>query len=175
MPKKKTEPVDAAVPETAAETAAGTAEVPGAPAPDPLAAELAEWKDRCLRTAAEYENYRKRTAREKELLWEDAKAEAAGRLLPVLDNLERALAAPCTDDAFMQGLVMIHKQTLEAFTKLGVTEIDAAGKQFDPTLMDAVMHARDDNLPENTVAEVFQKGYTIGERVLRHAVVRVAN
>ena len=172
--KKKHSPPDQEVPVTEA-PAAESAPDGGAPDCSCENKELAEWKDRFLRTAAEYENFRKRTQREKELLWESAKADTAGKLLPVLDNLDRALTSPCEDKAFMQGLEMIFRQTLEIFTKLGVNEIEAAGKPFDPNLMDAVMHGEDESLPENTVAEVFTKGYVLGEKVLRHAVVKVVN
>lgn len=137
--------------------------------------EAEEWKERFLRNNAEYVNYRNRTQREKEALGEEIKLDITEKFLPVLDNLERALAVPCADEAFRQGIVMTHRQLLDLFAKLGVEEIKTEGVAFDPNLMDAVMHIDDESLGESAIAEVFQKGYILGGRVLRHAMVKVAN
>ena len=132
-------------------------------------------KDQFLRLAAEYDNYRKRTAKEKENLWTEAKADTVQAFLPVYDNLERALKQDTADEAFKKGVEMTMNQLKEVFAKLGVTEIDAQGKPFDPNLHNAVMHIEDDNLGENTVAQVFQAGFMLGEKVIRFAMVQVAN
>ena len=132
-------------------------------------------REQFLRLAAEYDNYRKRTAREKESLWTDAKADTVQAFLPVYDNLERALKQDTADEAYKKGVEMIMTQLKEVFAKLGVTEIEAQGKPFDPNLHNAVMHIEDENLEENTVAQVFQAGFMLGEKVIRFAMVQVAN
>ena len=134
-----------------------------------------ETRDRYLRVAAEYENYRRRSARERENLYTDATAAAVSALLPVLDNLERAVAQPTADEAYMKGVDMTLKQYYECLSKLGVKEIPALGEQFNPELHNAVMHVEMENCDDNTVVEVFQKGFIMGERVVRHAIVKVAN
>ncbi len=140
-----------------------------------LTAELNECKDKHLRLAAEYDNYRKRTAREKDALYGDATAAAVSAFLPVYDNLERALASETQDEAYRKGVEMIFTQLCETMAKLKVEEINPQGEKFDPNLHNAVMHVEDENFEENTVAEVFQKGFKIGDRVVRHAMVKVAN
>ena len=132
-------------------------------------------KDQFLRLAAEYDNYRKRTAKEKESLWTDAKADTVQAFLPVYDNLERALKQDTADEAFKKGVEMTMNQLKEVFARLGITEIEAEGKPFDPNLHNAVMHIEDENLGENTVAQVFQVGFMLGEKVIRFAMVQVAN
>ena len=132
-------------------------------------------KEQFLRLAAEYDNYRKRTAKEKEGLWADAKADTVQAFLPVYDNLERALKQETADEAYKKGVEMTMNQLKEVFAKLGVTEIEAMGKPFDPNLHNAVMHVEDENLGENTVAQVFQAGFMLGEKVIRFAMVQVAN
>lgn len=124
----------------------------------------------------EYENYRRRTAAEKESLADEAVSKAVTPLLPALDSLERAMPyAEENPESFRQGVEMTFKQLTDGFKALQVEEIPADGAAFDPALHNAVMHFEDDALPENTVAEVFQKGYKIGDRVIRHAMVKVAN
>ena len=132
-------------------------------------------KEQFLRLAAEYDNYRKRTAKEKENLWTDAKADTVQAFLPVYDNLERALKQETADEAYKKGVEMTMNQLKEVFAKLGITEIEAQGKPFDPNLHNAVMHIEDENLGENTVAQVFQAGFMLGEKVIRFAMVQVAN
>ncbi|USF25909.1 Protein GrpE [Firmicutes bacterium ASF500] len=132
-------------------------------------------KEQFLRLAAEYDNYRKRTAKEKESLWTDAKADTIQAFLPVYDNLERAMKQDTSDEAYKKGVEMTMNQLKEVFAKLGVTEIEAEGKPFDPNLHNAVMHIEDENFGENTVAQVFQAGFMLGEKVIRFAMVQVAN
>ncbi|MDR1736629.1 MAG: nucleotide exchange factor GrpE [Oscillospiraceae bacterium] len=146
-----------------------------APAANALEDELAALKDKHLRLLAEYDNFRKRSQREREALFGEIKADTVKKLLPVLDNLERACAAPCTDTAYAQGVEMTLKQCLELLAGLGVKPINAEGGQFDPNLHNAVMHVEDAEFPESTVVQVLQRGYTIGDKVLRHAMVKVAN
>ena len=149
---------------------------------DPLLTELeslkdqvAQQEDKFLRLAAEYDNYRRRTAKEKESIWSEAKADAAVAFLPVYDNLERALKQETADEAYKKGVEMTMNQLKSVLEKLGITEIDALGKPFDPALHNAVMHVEDENFGENTVAEVFQAGFMLGEKVIRFAMVKVAN
>lgn len=151
-----------------------TEEAP-ATAEDAVSVKLAEQEDKFLRLAAEYDNYRKRTAKEKESLWADAKAETAAAFLPVYDNLERAMKQETADEAYKKGVEMTMNQLKEVFTKLGITEIPAHGEQFDPKFHNAVMHVEDENLGENVVSQVFQAGFQCGEKVIRFAMVQVAN
>ena len=138
--------------------------------------QLETTKDQFARLAAEYDNYRKRTAKEKESLYQDAKADTIREFLAVYDNLERAAAAPGgEDDPHKKGLEMIFTQYKELLKKLGVAEIEAQGQPFDPERHEAVMHVDDENFGENQVAQVFQAGFILGDKVIRHAVVQVAN
>ena len=137
--------------------------------------DLKELNDRYLRVMAEYDNFRKRSQREKELIYPEAMKTAVGAFLPVLDNFERALYAETADEEFKKGVVMIFTAMQEAFKKLGVQEIEAQDQPFDPLFHNAVMHVEDDALPDNTVCEVFAKGYRLGDLVIRHAMVKVAN
>ena len=140
-----------------------------------LAKLVADVNDKYLRLAAEYDNYRKRTAKEKESIYGDAKADTIKPLLAVYDNLERGIAQYDEADAHRQGLELILRQFTETLTKLGVTEIEAKGQPFDPEKHNAVMHVEDEEAGENTVVEVFQKGFMLGDKVLRFAMVKVAN
>ena len=140
-----------------------------------LAKLVVDVNDKYLRLAAEYDNYRKRTAKEKESVYGDAKADTIKPLLAVYDNLERGIAQYDESDVHRQGLELILRQFTEALTKLGVTEIEAKGQPFDPGLHNAVMHVEDETAGENTVVEVFQKGFMLGDKVLRFAMVKVAN
>lgn len=142
---------------------------------DSLKAQLAQQEDKYLRLAAEYENYRRRTTKEKEAIWSDAKGDAAAAFLPVYDNLERALKQETADEAYKKGVEMTMNQLKTVLEKLGITEIPALGQSFDPNLHNAVMHVEDENLGENMVAEVFQAGFQLGEKVIRFAMVKVAN
>ena len=170
--EEQSEPVQEAEPQAdaAVEEPEGAPEETG-----PSAEEALIPKEQFLRLAAEYDNYRKRTAREKENLWTEAKADTVQAFLPVYDNLERALKQETADEAYKKGVEMIMAQMKEVFAKLGVTEIEAKGQPFDPNLHNAVMHIEDENLGENTVAQVFQAGFMLGEKVIRFAMVQVAN
>lgn len=140
------------------------------------AKQLESVKDQFVRLSAEYENYRKRTAKEKDGLYQDAQADTVREFLSVYDNLERAVAAEGGDDSpHKKGLEMIFHQYQEILGKLGVSEIEAQGAVFDPEMMNAVMHVEDENFGENVVAQVFQAGFRMGDRVIRHAIVQVAN
>ena len=138
-------------------------------------ASLAAQEDKYLRLAAEYDNYRKRTAKEKEALWTDIKADTAAAFLPVYDNLERAVNQVTADEAYKKGVEMTMNQLKEVFSKLGITEIPALGEQFDPNLHNAVMHIDSEELGENVISQVFQAGFRCGEKVIRFSMVQVAN
>ena len=141
-----------------------------------IEADLAAEKDKYLRLLAEYDNYRKRTAKEKESLYTDAKIDTIKALLGVYDNLERGLAQYGDEESpHRKGLEMVFNQFKESLKKLGVETMDAAGKPFDPEKHNAVMHVEDENYGENTVVEVLQQGFTLGDKVLRFAIVKVAN
>ena len=146
---------------------------------DPLTAaqeEIEQLKDKYLRSVAEFDNYRKRTAKEKESLYADAKIDTIKALLGVYDNLERGLAQYGDEESpHRKGLEMVFNQFKESLKKLGVETMDAAGKPFDPEKHNAVMHVEDENYGENTVVEVLQQGFTLGDKVLRFAIVKVAN
>ena len=174
-------------PEAAAERAAEKAEKPEKPekpskhksgadeklreAEQKLAAE----HDGYLRLAAEYDNFRKRSQREKDGIYADARAATVEKFLPVYDNLERALSQQTTDEAFKKGVEMTMNQLTNVFEALGVKAFGTAGETFDPALHNAVMHCEDEALGENVIAEVFQKGFTLGDKVVRFAMVKVAN
>lgn len=139
-------------------------------------AELLEANDKYMRLFAEYDNFRKRTAKEKEGIYADAYIDALAQILPVLDNLERAAAFENADaDALRKGLELTLKSFSETLDKMGVKEIEALGKTFDPNVHNAVMHVDDDTVGESEVVEVFAKGYARGDKVLRHSMVKVAN
>ena len=140
------------------------------------AKQLESVKDQFTRLTAEYDNYRKRTTKEKDGIYQDAKADTIRAFLDVYDNLERAAATEGDDDSpHKKGLVMIFHQYQEILKKLGVTEMEALGQPFDPEKHNAVMHIDDENLGENVVAQVFQAGFSMGDKVIRHAIVQVAN
>lgn len=170
--KKKDEtPVE----NTAAETEeALEAEVVEDAVPD-TAKELTEEKDKYLRLVAEYDNFRKRSAKERENIYSDVRVDTVTKFLPVYDNLERALAASTSDEAFKKGIEMTFTQLKDVFSKLGVEEIEAMGQKFDPTYHNAVMHIDDEELEENIVVEEFQKGFKLGDKVIRFSMVKVAN
>ncbi|BAK97268.1 GrpE protein [Oscillibacter valericigenes Sjm18-20] len=140
------------------------------------AKQLASVTDQFARLTAEYDNYRKRTTKEKESIYQDAKADTVTPFLAVYDNLERAMKTEGDEDSpHKKGLEMIFSQYKEVLHKLGVTEMEALGQPFDPNRHNAVMHVDDENLGENVVADVFQAGFVMGDKVLRFATVRVAN
>ena len=131
--------------------------------------------DAYLRLAADYDNFRKRTVKEKEQSYSNGKADAVEKLLPVYDNLERALNQPTEDEAYKKGVEMTMTQLVGIFTGLGVEIYGNAGDTFDPNIHNAVMHTEDDSVPENTITQVFQKGIRMGEKIVRFAMVQVAN
>ena len=167
-PEKTAQPGDEAAADTAPEALL-------AKELERLQTELKEAKDTYLRMLAEYDNFRRRTAKEKESVWSDAVAETVKGLLPIADNLERAAAASGDAEKIAAGLAMTMTSLTDTFGKLGLTAFGAAGDAFDPNLHNAVMHVEDENLGENVVAEVFQKGYRLGDKVIRFAMVKVAN
>lgn len=131
--------------------------------------------EKYVRLLAEYDNYRKRSVKEKESAWTDAKSSTAAEFFIVYDNLERALKAPCSDEAFLKGVEMTMKSMKDVLAKLGIEEIPALGEQFNPELHNAVMHVEDENVGENTIVEVFQTGFRCGDKVIRFSMVKVAN
>ena len=131
--------------------------------------------DAHLRLAAEYDNFRKRTIKEKEASYGNGKADAVAKLLPVYDNLERALNQSTEDAAYKKGVEMTMNELVKIFTSLGVEIFGNVGEEFDPNLHNAVMHIDSEELGENTIAMVFQKGFKIGDKVVRFAMVQVAN
>ena len=183
--EKKEEQTEGPVPEEPAEAAEGPKEVveevftvtkEQMEKMEAVAQQLASQQDKFLRLAAEYDNYRKRTAKEKENIYADAKIETLTAMLPVYDNLERALAQFGDDDSpHKKGVEMIFTQFKESLTKLGVTTIEAVGQPFDPEKHNAVMHFEDESAGENTVVEILQQGFLLGDKVLRFAMVKVAN
>ncbi len=136
---------------------------------------LAAEHDKYLRLAAEYDNFRKRSIKEKDARYADAKADTVGKFLPVYDNLERALANETSDEAYKKGVELIMTELKKIMTGLGVEEFGEKGDAFDPNAHNAVMHVENEELGENVIAQVFQKGFRIGDKVIRHAVVQVAN
>ena len=144
------------------------------PKPDPTA-EYAALNDKYLRLCAEYDNFRKRSQKEKDSLYADIKAETLKKFLPVYDNLVRALDQSTEDEAYRRGVEMIMTQFNTTMEKLGVTEIESLGQKFDPAFHNAVMHVEDAEKGENEIVEVFQKGFIMGDKVIRFAMVKVAN
>ena len=153
------------------------------PAPDSALTEelekartqAAEEHESYLRLAAEYDNFRKRSSRERDELYTVIRAETVEKFLPVYDNLERAMAQPTADEAYKKGVEMTMIGLRQVLDALGVKIFGEAGETFDPTVHNAVMHEQNDELGENVLAEVFQKGFAVGEKVVRFAMVKVAN
>lgn len=141
---------------------------------DKANAELKELNDKYLRVCAEYDNFRKRTTKERDGLYTDAYSDALKELLPIIDNLERA-AQYTEPEKLTDGIALIFKSASEMLTKLGIETFGAAGEKFDPNLHNAVMHVDDEEKGESEIVDVFQKGYKKGDRIIRHAMVKVAN
>ena len=166
--KEKLQPEET-VEEVAEEVAELTAE-------EKLTEELAAEHDRLLRVMAEYDNFRKRSQKEKEQAYGDTKASTIGEFLPVYDNFMRAMSAEAVDlESFKKGIEMIFNQYGETLKKLGVEAFGEKGDEFNPNIHNAVMHGEDENLPENSISDVFSTGYKMGDRVIRPAVVKVVN
>ncbi|MBE6846820.1 MAG: nucleotide exchange factor GrpE [Ruminococcus sp.] len=136
---------------------------------------MQEANDKYMRLFAEFDNYRKRTAKEKTESYQDAVAKTVLELLPVVDNFERAMAVASADEAFKNGMEKIYQQLCETLKKLGVAEIPSMGESFDPKVHNAIRQIEDESFGENIVCEVYQKGYRLGDRIIRHAMVSVAN
>ena len=173
MSKKDKEQQEIPVEEAAEEVVEETVEEP---------AEVNPWeekynaeRDAHLRCAAEYDNFRKRTVKEKEASYGNGKADAVAKMLPIYDNLERALQQETSDAAYKKGVEMTMTELLKIFAGLGVEVFGNVGDTFDPNLHNAVMHIENEELPENSLAAVFQKGFKIGDKVVRFAMVQVAN
>ena len=169
---KQTEEKENLQQEEAEETAAETAEEE---TQNEFEKKYKDVNEKYMRTLAEYDNYRKRTIKEKESIYPEAKAVVVEKFLPLMDNFSRAIESAENKDAFYDGVVMLKKQMDEVFTALGVEEIESVGQPFNPELHNAVMHVDDEEQGENVIVEEFQKGYKIGERVIRHSMVKVAN
>ena len=140
-----------------------------------LEARLKEEQDKYLRLAAEYDNYRKRSLKERDALRDDIRSAAIADLLPVYDNLERALSAECSDEAFYKGIEMTMTQFKAIFESMGVSEIPAVGETFDPAMHNAVMHIEDEKYGPGEIVQEFQKGFRLGNKVIRFSMVQVAN
>ena len=177
MPKKKKEPQETVTEEVIGETAETVEEpaVEEVPEVNPFEEKYNAEHDAHLRLAAEYDNFRKRTIKEKEASYGNGKADAVAKMLPVYDNLERALNQETTDPAFKKGVEMTMAELVKIFTALGVEIFGNVGDAFDPNLHNAVMHIENEELPENSISAVFQKGFKIGDKVVRFAMVQVAN
>ena len=170
--KKEEQPVEEVLEETVEETVEETAETPAEPSwEEKYNAE----HDAHLRLAADYDNFRKRTIKEKEQSYGNGKVDAVEKLLPVYDNLERAMNQPTEDAAYKKGVEMTMTQLVGIFAGLGVEIFGNVGDEFDPNFHNAVMHTEDESLGENVISQVFQKGFKLGEKIIRFAMVQVAN
>ena len=179
MEETKNVPETEVTEEVTAETEVIEEEIPAEEVqPDPteeLKAKLLTEHDNYLRLAAEYDNFRKRTQKEREALYTDIKAETVGKFLPVFDNLQRALAQETADEAYKKGVEMTMTGLMTIMESLGVKAFGEVGEAFDPVYHNAVMHKDDENFGESVICEVFQTGFRVGEKVVRHAMVVVAN
>ena len=177
--KKKTQAEESSAPaeketearEAAAESAADERDA----VIEELNKKLLEANDKYLRTVAEYDNFRKRSQKEKEAIFSDSKTDIVGKLLPVIDNFERAALAETDLESYKKGIEMTVNQLLDVFKSLGVEAFGEKGEEFDPNIHNGVMHIDDENLGENVISEVYMKGYKMGDKVIRHATVIVAN
>ena len=172
MAKKEKEMKETPVEETVEEVVEETAETVEV---NPWEEKYNAERDAHLRVAAEFDNFRKRTVKEKEASYGNGKADAVAKMLPVYDNLERALNQPTEDAAYKKGVEMTMNELVKIFTNLGVEIFGNVGDEFDPNLHNAVMHVENEELGENTIAQVFQKGFKVGEKIVRFAMVQVAN
>ena len=168
--KNNETPIEEVIEEVVEET-----ETPETPEVNPFEEKYNAEHEAHLRLAAEYDNFRKRTVKEKESSYSNGRADAVAKMLPVYDNLERALAQETADEAYKKGVEMTMNELVKIFTALGVEVFGNVGDQFDPNLHNAVMHTENEELGENTLSMVFQKGFKIGDKVVRFAMVQVAN
>ena len=172
--ENKENPMEEVIGETA-EVQEETPETEAAPEVNPFEEKYNAERDSHLRLAAEYDNFRKRTIKEKEASYGNGKADAVAKMLPVYDNLERALNQPTEDAAYKKGVELTMAELVKIFTSLGVEIFGNVGEAFDPNLHNAVMHIDDETMDENTISQVFQKGFKIGDKIVRFAMVQVAN
>ena len=170
--EKKTEetPIEEVV-----ETSEEVIDTPEVPETNPWEEKYNAEHDAYLRLAADYDNFRKRTVKEKDAAYGNGKADAVAKMLPIYDNLERALNQETSDAAYKKGVEMTMNELVKIFTSLGVEIFGNVGDEFDPNLHNAVMHVENEELGENVIAQVFQKGFKIGDKVVRFAMVQVAN
>ena len=134
-----------------------------------------EYYEHLKRNMAEFDNFKKRISKEKDMMYNTISASVISELLPILDNFEKALNSESTDESYKNSMAMIYGQLIDALNKIGVEEIEALNTTFDPNFHEAVMHVEDENFGEKEVVEVFRKGYKIGDKIIRHAMVKVAN
>ncbi len=174
MAKEKKKPEEEAVENTAEETVEEVLDEKDELI-EQLNAKLLEANDKLLRTVAEYDNFRKRSQKEKEAIYSDSKTDIIAKLLPVIDNFERASQAASDLETYKKGIEMTVNQLLEVFGSFGVTAFGEKGEQFDPNIHNGIMHIDNEELGENEISEVYMKGYKMGDRVIRHATVIVAN
>lgn len=158
--------------ETVEEAAEASAEPSEA---EQLKEQLAQLNEKYVRMLAEYDNFRKRSQKEKDAIYPRATADTVEKFLPIVDNFERAMSASCTDETFKKGMDMIFQSFMNTLTSLNVEMIGETGETFDPNLHNAVMHIEDEQYGDNEIVQVLQKGYRIGDRVVRYAMVQVAN
>ena len=175
MAKKEKDMKETPVEETLEETVEETTETAEPVEVNPWEEKYNAERDAHLRIAAEYDNFRKRTIKEKEASYGNGKADAVAKILPVYDNLERALNQETADAAYKKGVELTMNELVKIFTGLGVEIFGQVGDTFDPNLHNAVMHIESEELGENTISQVFQKGFKIGDKVVRFAMVQVAN
>ncbi len=161
--------------EATTETVEAPEQAPETPEVNPWEEKYNAERDAHLRVAAEFDNFRKRTVKEKEASYGNGKADTIGKLLPIYDNLERALNQPTEDAAYKKGVEMTMTELVKIFTGLGVEIFGQPGETFDPNMHNAVMHTESEDFPENTISQVFQRGFKIGDKVVRFAMVQVAN
>ena len=174
-PEKAAEEAPQTVQEPAKEKAPDTPKETGPSELDKALAAQAKEHDQYLRLAAEFDNFRKRSAKEKDNIYQDARAETVKKFLPVYDNLERAMKNETADEAYKKGVEMTMRELVKILEAMDVKPFGIAGDIFDPQRYNAVTHVEDEALAENVVAEVFQTGFLMGERVIRFAMVKVAN
>ena len=175
--KKQPETTEELIPEQTVETpeASETPQEAAEPEKNPFEEKYNQEHDSYLRLAAEFDNFRKRTVKEKEQSYGNGKADTVVKLLPIYDNLERALNQPTEDAAYKKGVELTLNELVKIFTGLGVEIFGSVGDSFDPNLHNAVMHMEDESLGENVIAQVFQKGFKVGDKIVRFAMVQVAN
>ena len=174
-PEKAAEEAPQTVQEPAKEKAPDTPKETGPSELDKALAAQAKEHDQYLRLAAEFDNFRKRSAKEKDNIYQDARAETVKKFLPVYDNLERAMKNETADEAYKKGVEMTMRELVKILEAMDVKPFGIAGDIFDPQRYNAVMHVEQEGLGENVIAEVFQKGFLVGEKVIRFAMVKVAN